>query len=92
MLRSLILLVSLAAVGLALAIVAAGPGTRFGLWDYGTGLLIIRTVALPVLIAAGLSGFHYFRDSRARGCIDGATRRCDGGRCRICADKNEGAF
>ncbi len=55
MLRSLILLVSLAAVGLALAIVAAGPGTRFGLWDYGTGLQIIRTVALPVLIAAGLS-------------------------------------
>jgi uncharacterized protein (DUF1499 family) len=55
MLRSLILLVSLVAVGLALAIVAAGPGTRFGLWDYGTGLQIIRTVALPVLIAAGLS-------------------------------------
>jgi uncharacterized protein (DUF1499 family) len=55
MLRSLILLVSLAAVALALAIVAAGPGTRFALWDYGTGLQIIRTVALPVLIAAGLS-------------------------------------
>ncbi len=55
MLRSLILLVSLAAVGLALAIIAAGPGARFGLWDYGTGLQIIRTVALPVLVAAGLS-------------------------------------
>ncbi len=55
MLRSLILLVSLAAVGLALAIIAAGPGTRFGLWDYGTGLHIIRTAALPVLVAAGLS-------------------------------------
>ncbi len=55
MLRSLILLISLAAVVLALAILAAGPGTRFGLWDYGTGLQIIRTVALPVLIVAGLS-------------------------------------
>jgi uncharacterized protein (DUF1499 family) len=59
MLRSLILLVSLAAVALALAMVAAGPGTRFGLWDYGTGLQIIRTVALPVLIAAGLSAVGF---------------------------------
>ncbi len=54
MIRSLVLLVSLVAVGLALAIALAGPGTRFGLWDYSTGLHIIRSAALPVLIAAGL--------------------------------------
>ncbi len=59
MLRSLILLVSLAAVGLSLAILAAGPGTRFGLWEYSIGLQIIRVAALPVLIAAGLSAVAF---------------------------------
>ena len=51
--KLLIWLISLAALGLALAIAAAGPGTRIGLWDYGTGLQIIRQTALPVMIAAG---------------------------------------
>jgi len=60
MIRSLILLVSLVAVGLALAIASAGPGTRFGLWEYSTGLQIIRTAALPVLVAAGLSAVGFF--------------------------------
>ncbi len=53
--KLVIWLVSLAAIGLALTIAAAGPGTRFGVWDYGTGLTILRQAALPVLIAAGAS-------------------------------------
>lgn len=53
--RFLIWIVSLAAIGLALAIALAGPGTRLGFWDYGTGLTIIRQAALPVMIAAGAS-------------------------------------
>ncbi len=53
--KLLIWLISLAALGLALAIAAAGPGTRFGIWDYGTGLQIIRKAALPVMIASGVS-------------------------------------
>ena len=38
--RLVIVIVSLAALALALAIAVAGPGTRFGLWEYGTGLTI----------------------------------------------------
>ena len=53
--KILIWLISLAALGLALAIAVAGPGTRFGLWDYGTGLTIIRQAALPTMVAAGAS-------------------------------------
>jgi uncharacterized protein (DUF1499 family) len=40
-------IVSIIAVGCALAIIVAGPGTRFGLWDYGTGLKLIRDVSAP---------------------------------------------
>jgi len=50
--KLIILLVSLTALGLALTVAVSGPGTRFGLWEYGTGLGLIRTVALPVLAAA----------------------------------------
>lgn len=53
--KLLIWLISLAALGLALAIAVAGPGTRIGVWDYGTGLQIIRQAALPVMVAAGAS-------------------------------------
>lgn len=58
-------IVSLIAIGCALAIVVAGPGTRFGLWDYGAGLKLIRDVSAPkeilgvslppLFTAAGLS-------------------------------------
>ncbi len=50
--KILIWLISLAALGLALAIAASGPGTRLGLWEYGTGLKLIRQLAMPVMIAA----------------------------------------
>lgn len=48
-------IVSIIAIGLALAIVVAGPGTRFGLWDYGTGLKLIREVSAPKEIFDGFS-------------------------------------
>ena len=48
-------LVSIIAIGLALAIAVAGPGTRFGLWDYGTGLSLIRNVSAPKEIFGGLA-------------------------------------
>lgn len=53
MIRGFIWLVSLAAIGAALVLASGGPGTRFGVWDYGTGLGLIRTMALPVMAAAG---------------------------------------
>ena len=53
--RLLMTIIASIAVLLALAIFAAGPGTRFGLWDYGTGLTIIREVSAPKKIADGIS-------------------------------------
>lgn len=53
--RVLIILISLAAIGLAATIAALGPGTRFGLWDFGFALGLMRQIALPTLIAAGLA-------------------------------------
>ncbi len=49
--RIIIFLVSLVALGLAVAILIAGPGTRFGLWDYGMGLTILGKVSAPIKIA-----------------------------------------
>jgi uncharacterized protein (DUF1499 family) len=48
--RILTTLIALAALGCALAIAAAGPGTQMGWWDYGTGLTIIRKVAEPIMV------------------------------------------
>ena len=53
--RVLIWLISLAAIGLALALAFSGPGTRLGFWEYGDGLGLIRKLALPVMIAAAAS-------------------------------------
>ena len=53
--KILIWLISLAALGLALAIAFAGPGSRLGLWEYGDGLKLIRQLALPVMIGAAAS-------------------------------------
>lgn len=56
---------ALLALGLGLTICLAGPGTRLGLWDWSTGLSLIRKVSSPetipglpvppVLLAAGLA-------------------------------------
>lgn len=57
--KLVIVLVSLAALGLALAIAVAGPGTRYGYWEYGTGLTILSQAALPVLIASGAAALSF---------------------------------
>jgi len=46
--RILTTLFALAALGCALAIAAAGPGSQMGWWSWGDGLAIIRKVATPV--------------------------------------------
>ena len=53
--RFVILAVVLLALVPALVIGASGPGTRFGFWDYGTGLGLIRQMALPAMIGAGVA-------------------------------------
>ncbi|MCB2114238.1 MAG: DUF1499 domain-containing protein [Parvularculaceae bacterium] len=53
--RHAIHLVAVAAVIVALPILAAGPGTRFGLWDYAAGLGMIRGVSTPKAVFGGLS-------------------------------------
>lgn len=57
--RIIVVLVSVVALVLAAALGALGPGTRFGLWDYGTALGLMRQIALPVLIAAGAAGLVF---------------------------------
>lgn len=55
MLKILIFLVSIAAIVAALAIAVAGPGTRFGVWDFGVGLGILQMAAIPVMALAAAS-------------------------------------
>jgi hypothetical protein len=50
MVRAIIWVVSVVAILGGLAVLAAGPGTRFGLWDFRVGLGIIQLAAIPVLI------------------------------------------
>lgn len=53
--KVVIWIISLVAIGLALTIILAGPGSRFGWWEYSDGLGFIRKFGLPVMIAAGVS-------------------------------------
>ncbi len=46
------LFVALAAFVMAVTIVSAGPGTRLGVWEFGTGISIIRKMAIPSMIMA----------------------------------------
>lgn len=55
MLKIVIWFVSVAAIIAALALVIAGPGTRFGFWDFRVGMGIIQTAAVPVLILCAAS-------------------------------------
>ncbi len=48
MARILITLISAFAVIAGLAALAAGPGARFGVWDYMTGFTILRAVGSPL--------------------------------------------
>ncbi len=53
--RLAIRIAALVAIVVALPILLAGPGTRFGLWDYGLGLKMIREVSGPKEIAGGIA-------------------------------------
>lgn len=54
--RILTTLFALAALGCALAIAAAGPGSQMGWWTWGDGLTMIRKAAAPVELGpVGLS-------------------------------------
>lgn len=53
--RYLILAVALVAFVPALAIGLAGPGARFGLWEYGDGFSMMRQAAWPAMIMAGVA-------------------------------------
>lgn len=65
MIARIAVFLGLVALGCALAIGLAGPGSRFGLWDWSFGLSLIRKVSSPetipglpippILIAAGLA-------------------------------------
>lgn len=46
--RVLITLLALAAFGCALTIGIAGPGTKMGWWEFGTGFSMMRKVASPI--------------------------------------------
>ena len=54
--RTILLLVALLALGAAATIALAGPGTRLGCWDYGTGLALMRGMKHPAIILAGIAG------------------------------------
>ncbi len=53
--RWVVSIISAIALLLALAVFAAGPGTRLGFWDYGFGLTLIREASAPKAIASGIS-------------------------------------
>ncbi len=65
MIARIVGLLGFLALGCALAIGLAGPGSRFGLWDWSTGLALIRRVSSPetipglplppIMLAAGLA-------------------------------------
>lgn len=48
-------IILLLAVVAALMLLAAGPGTRFGLWEYGTGFLLMRWAFFAGIAAAVLA-------------------------------------
>ena len=53
--RIIIILISIAALALAATLAALGPAYRFGMMDLGDAFGLMRTIALPTLIAAGLA-------------------------------------
>jgi uncharacterized protein (DUF1499 family) len=57
--RGILLIIALLAFAAAAAISVAGPGTRFGWWNYETGLTIMRGLRLPAITLAGLSGLSF---------------------------------
>ncbi|MGI9239510.1 MAG: hypothetical protein ACR2RV_01840, partial [Verrucomicrobiales bacterium] len=54
--RLTIIIISLIAIALALAVFSAGPGTRLGLWEFTTGLKLIFAPAKPLIPSIAFSG------------------------------------
>jgi hypothetical protein len=55
MLSRIIVALSIVAILLSVGVAVAGPGTRFGLWPFMTGLALVQGLALPVMAAAVVS-------------------------------------
>ncbi|MEM9261991.1 MAG: DUF1499 domain-containing protein [Pseudomonadota bacterium] len=55
MVRVAIIAVAAVSIIVGAVIFFSGPGTRLGLWEYGTGLGLIRTLGLPALVLAAVS-------------------------------------
>lgn len=53
--RQIISAAAAATILMAFAVLAAGPGTRLGFWDYGFGLTMIREISAPKTIAGGVA-------------------------------------
>ncbi len=52
MFDGVMLFVMFVAFGVAISIAGAAPGTQLGLWDYGTGIAIIRNLYFPSILIA----------------------------------------
>lgn len=52
--KAIVWIISLIALVCACAIIFAGPGTKFGLWDYSTGLSMMFKAARPISIIDGV--------------------------------------
>lgn len=53
--KTIMFIIAALAIAAAAGIAVAGPGTRLGLWDYGTGLSVMYGLKLPAIAAAGLA-------------------------------------
>ncbi len=52
MFNRIMLFVIFVAFGVAISIAGAAPGTQLGLWEYGTGIAIIRNLYFPSILIA----------------------------------------
>ena len=53
--RGMLILICFASFAATCVIALSGPGVRFGLWDYGTGLAVFRGMKTPAIILAVLA-------------------------------------
>ena len=59
MLNGMMLIVIFVAFGVAISIAGAGPGTQLGLWEYGTGIAIIRNLYFPSILIAIITSLAF---------------------------------
>lgn len=53
------LIVIFGAFGVTISIAGAGPGTQLGLWEYGTGIAIIRNLYFPSILIAIMTSLAF---------------------------------